>query len=185
VTATREEIGARVDALAQANEGDDFVTAIERLSEELGPDERPLLQEILLERAAVVLDELSRYRDRRVRAWVPSAAADVLSDGATRLIRSLARDRDAEVRDAAVSALIGLGPAAVQAILPDLRGRLHSKEPAERIAAMQKLAAAGDESVLALLEKRAATAALAEERDAARAATIALGAGDARRYDIP
>jgi hypothetical protein len=252
VTATREEIGARVDALAQAHQGDDFVTAIQDLSEELGPDERPLLQEILLERAAVeeslqralrrrfeskgwtsrtlerleglwrddraeavvvaieagahgeaklrqeletmrkdkgraavVLDELSRIRDRRVRAWVPGAAADVLGDGATRLILSLARDRDAEVRDAAVSALIGLGPTAVQPVLPDLRGRLHSKEPAERIAAMQKLAAAGDESVLPLLAERAATAPLPEERDAARAATIALRAGGARSDDVP
>jgi hypothetical protein len=60
---------------------------------------------------------------------------------------------------------------------------LHSKEPAERIAAMQKLAAAGDESVSALLAERAATAALPEERDAARAATIALRAVGARSDD--
>ena len=240
----------RVDALARANGGDEFVSAIERLAEELDPADRPLLQEVLLERAAVeeslqralrrrfeakgwtsrtlerfeglwrddraeavvvaieagpdrearlrqeletmrkdkgraavVLDELSRHRDRRVRAWVPGAAADVLGDRATRLVLSLTRDRDAEVRDAALSALIGLGPRAVQPVLPDLRRRLHSKEPAERIAAMQKLAAAGDESVLALLAERAATAALPEERDAARAATIALRAVGARSDD--
>jgi hypothetical protein len=250
VTATREEIGERVEALAQSNEGDDFVTAIERLAAELGPAERPLLQEVLLERAAVeeslqralrrrfeakgwtsrtlerfeglwrddraeavvvaieagpdgeaklrqeletmrkdagkaavVLDELSRHRDRRVRTWVPGAAADVLGDGATRLVLALTRDPDAEVRDAALSALISLGPTAVQPVLPDLRRRLHSKEPAERIAAMQKLAAAGDESVLALLAERAATAALPEERDAARAAMAALTAGGARSDD--
>ena len=250
MTATREEIAERVDALAQANEGDEFVTAIERLAEELDPADRPLLQEVLLERAAVeeslqgalrrrfqakgwtgrtlerfeglwrddraeavvvaieaghdgetrlrqeletmrkdrgraavVLDELSRHRDRRVRAWVPAAAADVLGDGATRLVLSLTGDRDAEVRDAALSALIGLGPAAVQPVLPDLRRRLHSKEPAERIAAMQTLAPAGDESVSALLAERAATAALPEERDAARAAMIALRAAGARSDD--
>ena len=244
MTATRQEIGERVDALARAHEGDDFVTAIEHLAEELGPDERPLLQEVLLERAAgeesfqralrrrfeakgwtrrslarleglwrddradavaaaimagpdgettlgqgleslredagraaVVLDELSRHRDERVRAWVPGAAADILGDGATRLIASLARDRDAEVRDAAVTALLGLGPEAAQVVLPDLRRRLHAKKPAERVAAMEKLAAAGDDSVLALLEERAATAAIPEERDAARAATIALRSG--------
>jgi HEAT repeat protein len=158
---------------------------------EAGPDgETKLRQELEMMRkdkgrAAVVLDELSRFRDRRVRAWVPGAAADVLGDGAVRLILSLARDRDAEVRDAAVSALIGLGPMAVRPVLPDLRRRLHSKAAAERIAAMQKLAAAGDESVLPLLEERVATAALPEERDAARAATIALRPGGARSDDVP
>lgn len=136
-------------------------------------------------RAALVLDELSRYRDSRLRAWVAGAAADVLGDRATRLILSLARGRNAEVPDAAVSALLGLGATATQPVLPDLRRRLHSKEAAERIAAMQKLAAAGDESVLPLLEELAATAPLPEERDAARAATIALRAGGARSDDIP
>lgn len=210
MTATGQEIGVRVDALARAHQGDDFVTANERLAEELGPDERPLLQEVLLERAAgeesfqralrrrfrakgwtrrslarleglwrddradavaaaimagsagettlgqgleslredagragVVLDELSRHRDERVRAWVSGAGADILGDGGTRLIASLSRDRDAEVRDGAVTALLGLGPEAIQVVLPDLRRRLHAKEPAERVAAMEKLAAAG------------------------------------------
>jgi hypothetical protein len=251
VRTTRQEIGVRVDALAQAHQGEDFVSAVERLAEELGPEGHPLLQEILLERAAreesfqralrrrfeakgwtsrtlarfeslwredraeavvvaieagpegetrlrqelemmrkdsgraaVVLDELSRHRDRRVRAWVPGAAADVLGDGATRLILSLARNRDAAVREAAVSALLRLGPAAAHAVLPDLRRRLHSKEPAERIAAMQNLAAAGDGSVLVLLDERAATAALPEERDAARAAAVALRSGGAGSNDL-
>ena len=243
---TRQEIGVRVDALAQEHQGEEFVTAVERLAQELGPEGRPLLQEILLERAAeeesfqralrrrfetkgwtsrtlarfeglwrddraeavsaaieagpegearlrqeletmrnnagraaVALDELSRHRDRRVRAWVPGAAADVLGDGGTRLILSLTRDRDADVRDAAVSALISLGPAAVHDVLPDLRRRLHSKAPAERIAAMQNLAAAGDGSVLGLLEERAETADLPEERDVARGAAAALRSGGA------
>jgi hypothetical protein len=52
VTATKEEIGARVDALANALEGDDFVAAVRRLAGELGVDEQALLQQILLERAA-------------------------------------------------------------------------------------------------------------------------------------
>lgn len=242
MTASSEEIAAQVDALAQAHEGDDFVTAIERLAQELSPDERPLLQAVLLERAAaeesfqralrrrfeargwtsrtlarfeglwrdtradavvtaieagpdgeaalrqelktmrkergraaVVLDELSRHRDRRARAWVSGAAATVLGDDATSLILSLARDRDADVREAALSALLDLGPAAISPVLPDLRRRLHSKEPAERIAAMQNLAAAQDDSVLALLEERAETAELPEEREVARTAAVALG----------
>jgi hypothetical protein len=210
VTATRQEIGVRVDALARAHQGDDFVTANERLAEELGPDERPLLQEVLLERAAgeesfqralrrrfrakgwtrrslARLEGLWRddradavaaaimagsagettlgqgleslredagragscstsfraIADERVRAWVSGAGADILGDGGTRLIASLSRDRDAEVRDGAVTALLGLGPEAIQVVLPDLRRRLHAKEPAERVAAMEKLAAAG------------------------------------------
>jgi hypothetical protein len=210
VTATGQEIGVRVDALARAHQGDDFVTANERLAEELGPDERPLLQEVLLERAAgeesfqralrrrfrakgwtrrslARLEGLWRddradavaaaimagsagettlgqgleslredagragscstsfraIADERVRAWVSGAGADILGDGGTRLIASLSRDRDAEVRDGAVTALLGLGPEAIQVVLPDLRRRLHAKEPAERVAAMEKLAAAG------------------------------------------
>jgi hypothetical protein len=37
VTATKQEIGARVDALAHAHEGKEFVAAVERLAEEVGP----------------------------------------------------------------------------------------------------------------------------------------------------
>jgi hypothetical protein len=250
VTATRQEIGVRVDALARAHQGDDFVTAIEGLAEELGPDERPLLQEVLLERAAgeesfqralrrrfrakgwtrrslarleglwrddradavaaaimagsagettlrqgleslredagragVVLDELSRHRDERVRAWVPGAGADILGDGGTRLIASLSRDRDAEVRDGAVTALLGLGPEAIQVVLPDLRPRLHAKEPARASRRHGEARRRWDDSVLALLEERAATAAIPEERDAARAATIALRSGRGGRSE--
>lgn len=52
MTAAKEEIGARVDALAGAHEGDAFVAAVQELAEELGPDGRPVLQQVLLERAA-------------------------------------------------------------------------------------------------------------------------------------
>lgn len=239
--ATKQEIGARVDALAQACDGDEFVAAIERLGEEVGPEGRPLLQEVLLERAAdeadfqqalrrrfdekgwtrrtfarleglwrddradavaaallagpaggealarefeslrqdrgraaVVLDELSRHNDARVRTWVAGAAAELLGDGAGRLILSLTRDRDPGVRTAAISALVGLGPAASRLALPDLRRRLHSSQVDERIAAMEWLAEAGDDSVLPLIEERASRAELGEERHAAEAAAAAL-----------
>jgi HEAT repeat protein len=241
VNASKQEIGARVDALAQANRGDEFVTAIEQLAQDVGPEGRPLLQEVLLERAAdeedfkqalrrrfdekgwtrrtlarfeglwrddradgvaeavvagpagrealareleslrespgraaVVLDELSRHRDARVRAWVPGAAADLLGDGAGRLILSLTRDRDPAVRTAAVSALVALGPAASRLVLPDLRRRLHSSDANERVAAIRWLAEAGDDSALPVLEERAFTAELLEERQAADAAVAAL-----------
>lgn len=52
MSATKEEIGARVDALAHAHEGDEFVAAVRRLADELGPDGQPVLQQILMERAA-------------------------------------------------------------------------------------------------------------------------------------
>lgn len=246
MTATREEIGARVDALAQEYEGDEFVAAVERLGEEVGPEGRPVLQQVLLERAAdehdfqqalrrrfaergwtrrtlarleglwrddradsvaaaveagpdgeqvlareldalrkepgraaLVLDELSRHDDRRVRLWVANASADILGDGASRLVLSLTRDRDPEVRDAAVTALVRLGPEASRLALPDLRRRLHSEEAADRIAAMRALAEAGDDSVLPVVEERAATAELVEERRAAQATAAALKAGGA------
>jgi hypothetical protein len=241
VTATRDEIGARVDALAQAHDGNDFVAAVKQLADEVGPEGQPVLQEVLLERAAaeddfrraisrplgerrwagrafgrlerlwrddradsvaaallagedggdalarelaasradrgrcaLVLDELSRHADRRVRQWVPGAAADILGEGGTRLVLSMTRDREPEVRSAAVSALVSLGPDASRLALPDLRRRLHSRDPDERIEAMQGLAEAGDGSALAGIEERAGSADLPEERRAAEAAAAAL-----------
>jgi len=241
VTAAKEQIGARVDALAEAHEGDTFVSAVERLAEELGPEGRPLLQQVLLERAAdeedfqeavrrrfaekgwtrrtlarlerlwrddradtiaaalkagpegeaeveretnvlrdepgraaLVLDELSRHESRRVRAWVPGAAAEILGDGGERLVLSLTRDRDREVRDAALAALLELGPEAARAVVPDLRRRLHSADAAERIAAAWALAQVGDGASLGVIEERAETAELPDERSAALAASHVL-----------
>lgn len=241
MSAAKQEIGARVDALAQALEGKEFVAAVERLAEDMDPDEKLLLQEVLMERAAdeddlqdavrrrfaergwtrrmlarmeglwrddradaiavaiqagpdgkdaldaeiavlredrgraaVVLDALSRHSDPRVRTWVPGAAAEILEDGGTRLILSMTRDREPAVRDAAVAALIGLGPAASRLVLPDLRRRLHSSSVVERIGAMESLAAAGDATALAVIEERAAAAESQEERDAARSAAARL-----------
>jgi HEAT repeat protein len=241
VTATKEEIGARVDALAQAHTGDEFVAAAQRLADELDADDRAVLQQVLLERAAdeedfqqalrqrirekgwfrrtfgkferlwsddrasaladaieagpegeasveretdalrsdrgraaIVLDELSRSKSARVRAWVPGTAVAILDDGARRLVLSLTRDRDRSVRDAAVSAVIELGPEAAKPIVPDLRKRLHAEEAPERIAAMAALARIGDRTALSVIQKRAEAAELPEEREAARAAVLAL-----------
>jgi hypothetical protein len=243
VTATKEEIGARVDALAQAHTGDEFVAAARRLAGELDPDDRAVLQQVLLERAAdeedfqqalrqrirekgwfrrtfgklerlwsddraaaiaeaieagpeseaslereteslrrdrgraaIVLDELSRAKSARVRAWVPGTAVAILDDGARRLVLSLTRDRDRSVRDAAVSALIELGPEAAKPIVPDLRRRLYAEEASERMAAMAALARIGDRTALPVIRDRAEAAELPEERDAARSAVLVLEA---------
>jgi hypothetical protein len=244
VTAAKHELGARVDALAHAHEGEAFVAAVERLAEEVGPEGQPVLQEVLLERAAeeedlrqavsrgyaekgwwrrqlgrlerlqrdeqaervgaalqagpggeealgleldvlradrgraaVVLDALSRHDDPAVRAWVPPTAAEILGDGADRLVLSLTRDREPTVRTAAVWALVGLGPESARLVLPDLRRRLHSDDAEERISAVQALAGAGDQKALPLIEQLAETAELPAERLAADAAADSLRAG--------
>jgi hypothetical protein len=78
-----------------------------------------------------------------------------------------------------VSAVVSLGPEASRLALPDLRRRLHSSDPGERIAAMQGLAEAGDGSSLGTIEERAEAADLPEERQAAQASAAALRMGAA------
>ena len=237
--AARDEIGARVDALALTYEGDDFVAAVRKLADELDGEEKAALQQVLLERAAdeedfqkavrqrfaekgwtrrtlarlervwrddradtiaaaleagsdeeveretealrrepgraaLVLDELSRHESARVRAWVPTVAADILGDGGARLILSLTRDREQTVKDAAVEALFELGPDAAAPLAPDMRRRLQSSEPRERIAATWALAALGDDASLRVLSDRAESGETQEERAVARAAALVL-----------
>ena len=237
--AARDEIGARVDALALTHEGDDFVAAVRKLADELDGEEKAALQQILLERAAdeedfqkavrqrfaekgwtrrtlarlervwrddradtiaaalesgsdeeleretetlrrepgraaLVLDELSRHESARVRAWVPAVAADILGDGGARLILSLTRDREPSVKDAAVAALFELGPDAAAPLAPDMRRRLQSSEPRERIAAMWALAALGDDASLRVLSDRTQSGETQEEQAVARAAVLVL-----------
>ena len=168
---------ARLEGLWRDDRADAIAAAIEA-----GPEgETALARELDLlrkdrGRAAVVLDALSRHADSRVRAWIPAAAAEILGEGGTRLVLSLTRDRVPEVRDAAVSAVVGLGPEAIRLALPDLRRRLHSSSAVERIAAMKALAEAGDTSVLGFIDQRAATADEREERDAAGSAAATLRA---------
>jgi len=64
VIAAREEIGARVDALALTHEGDDFVVAVSKLADELDEEEKAALQQILLERAADEEDFQKAVRQR-------------------------------------------------------------------------------------------------------------------------
>ena len=62
--AVRDEIGARVDALALAHEGDDFVTAVRDLADELDDEGKAALQQVLLERAADEEDFQQAVRQR-------------------------------------------------------------------------------------------------------------------------
>jgi hypothetical protein len=62
---SRAEIAAHVDGLAQAHEGDAFVQEVARFADDtLDPAERPLLQEVLLERAAEEEDFRKAIRRR-------------------------------------------------------------------------------------------------------------------------
>lgn len=164
MSAAKKDIGARVDALSQALEGTEFVAAVERLAEE-DPDEKLLLQEVLVERAADEEDLQEAVRRRYAeRGWT------------RRMLSRLEGVCEPAVRDAAAAALIGLGPDASRLVLPDLRRRLHSSSVAERIGAMESLAAAGDATALAVFEECAAAGETPDEREAARSAAVILHA---------
>jgi predicted transcriptional regulator len=65
---TRDEIAARVDELADAHSGPDFVAAVEALADELDQEERDALGAVLLERANIVE---SATRERlRAKGWL-------------------------------------------------------------------------------------------------------------------
>jgi HEAT repeat protein len=64
VIAGRDEIGARVDALALAHEGDQFVTAVRELADELDDEGKAELRQVLLERAADEQDFQKAVRQR-------------------------------------------------------------------------------------------------------------------------
>ena len=245
-----EEIEARVDALAHEHQGQEFVAAVRRLAEELGPEGQPLLQQILLERAAdeedfqkaarrrfaekgwmrrtyarlesswrddradeiaavleggpegeaelqaeterlrrdrgraaLVLDELSRHPTVDVRLWVPRAAREILADGAERLLLGMTRDKDQDVRAAAVEELLALGPASAQKVVPDLRRRLHSKDMYEPVFAMWALAELKDRRSLPAI-RRIADASGLEYPFHARSAEIVCMALEERRDEI-
>ena len=65
---TRDEIAARVDALAAEHEGQAFVSAVKELSEWLDEDERDVLGAVLLERARA-LEDLAEERVR-AKGWI-------------------------------------------------------------------------------------------------------------------
>ena len=250
MTTSPEEIEARVDALAHRHQGEEFVAAVRRLADELGPEGQPMLQQILLERAAdeedfqkavrrrfaekgwmrrtyarlesswrddradeiaaaleagpdgearldaetarlrtdrgraaLVLDELSRHPNVDVRLWVPRAAREILDDGAERLLLGMTRDKDPDVRDAAVEELVALGPDSARKIIPDLRRRLHSKDVYEPVFAMWALAELKDRRSLPAI-RRIADASGPEHPFHARSAQIVCMALEEGRDEI-
>jgi ribosomal protein L29 len=69
-TWTREEIEVRVDELHSEHTGRAFAKAVKQFSkEELGPEARPLLRELLLERAAAVNRNIELDRRFREGGW--------------------------------------------------------------------------------------------------------------------
>lgn len=222
---TRDELEERVEALSSVHEGEDFVQAVSRFSnEELGPAERELLGEILLERAeeehafqeavrrrarergwfkrtlrrledvggrgdvseaardvarvvekedvdadeveavldglradrgraARILDELTRHENADVRAWVAWAAPQVLGEGGVYVLMGMTRDRDRDVRDAAIEELVALDPDAARRLVPALRRRLRSREAHEPVSAMWTLAELGDTGSLPAIRR--------------------------------
>lgn len=71
MTTGPEDIEARVDALAHEHQGEEFVAAVRRLAEELGPEGQPVLQQVLLERAADEEDFQNAVRRRFAeKGWI-------------------------------------------------------------------------------------------------------------------
>jgi hypothetical protein len=67
---SKEAIGARVDQLARDNKGDAFVAAVEAFGrEQLTNKERPLLYDILMERAKLRQRITAAANERREDGW--------------------------------------------------------------------------------------------------------------------
>ena len=97
-----------------------------------------------VEVAAPILVELAHHRDPQVRGWASWGAASVLGRDAVPLLLALARDRDADVRDIAVTDLLDVDPTALEILVPSLRKQLRSKDYYAPISAAWTLARLGD-----------------------------------------
>jgi HEAT repeat protein len=110
------------------------------------------------QRAASLLAELVSFPDPIVRAWVAFAARRVLRrEEAIRLVSSLARDRDSNVRDSAVEELFELRPepAVLAPLLKALRRRFLSKNFLEADFAVWRLAGLRDPAAIPSIERYA------------------------------
>ena len=67
---TKEAIGARVDQLAGEHQGDEFIEACRRFSEQLSDKERGVLQDVLMAKANLRGRIREAARQRRQDAWL-------------------------------------------------------------------------------------------------------------------
>ena len=65
---SRRQLEERVDELAALHSGKDFAEAVRRLHDELDPEERDVLEEIVLERAANLDEAVMERVD--ARGWL-------------------------------------------------------------------------------------------------------------------
>ncbi len=79
-----------------------------------------------------------------VRGWVSWGAISLLGKGAVPLLLTLTRDKDADVRDIAVTDLLELDPATLRTLIPALRKQLRSKDYYAPMTAAWSLARLGD-----------------------------------------
>jgi hypothetical protein len=133
-----EELGARGDV----SEASALIARVVAEPQPDAGDVQGIVDNLRAERgrAARILDELSRHRNADVRGSVVWAAPQVLGDGGVYLLVGLTRDRDPEVRGAAIEELVALDVEAPRKLIPSLRRRLCSRDVHEPVTAMWTLA---------------------------------------------
>lgn len=102
--------------------------------------------------AAAILGELSSHDDPQIRSWVAFVAPRVVGPESASLLRTLALDRDPDVRDEAIDGLNSLGEGLPQGVLSGLRRSLRSSDYLEPMHSMWRLARLRDEASLPDLE---------------------------------
>lgn len=103
--------------------------------------------------AKELLEELARSRDPEIRGWVPTAARQILGAASEPLIRQMAADRDAGIRDMAVDALESLDPDLLKSLVPSLRERLESSDDGEVLSSAWRLVKLRDIDAASQIEK--------------------------------
>jgi HEAT repeat protein len=134
-----EEAEAIAAALQESSGDDDDRKVLERVRESPNVE--------------AILEELARDRDLEVRGWVPEAARELLGRAGIPLIKTLAEDRNADIRGLAVDALETIDPALLVTLQTSLRKRLRSTDDSEVLATAWRLARAGDLEAIPAIEE--------------------------------
>jgi hypothetical protein len=165
----REPLTALVVA-AELQYGTDTAAEMESLLGALRADK---------EAAAAILEELAGHPTFAVRSWVPRGARLVLGREGAEIIKSLIRDQDPDVRDAAIEELVELDPREASFLTPSLRKRLASKDLYEPVTAMWMLVRIGDRDSTDLIRKISRNGAYDWHRRSAAVAVMVLEDRDA------